>query len=83
MAENASGASSARLAVDTAAIRGAVGDQLGALTQEIVTFIAGALLPGPGRVGPTLILPHMFCVPKVQSPYIVSVLHQAPSTKHI
>ncbi|KAK9846492.1 hypothetical protein WJX81_005240 [Elliptochloris bilobata] len=39
--ENASGAQSSRLAVDTAAIRGAVGDQVGALVQSLVTFIAG------------------------------------------
>ncbi len=51
-AEHASGSQSARLAADTAAIRGAVGDQLGALTQSLVTFIAGAALNslGPGAL---------------------------------
>ena len=43
-AENASGALAARLAADTAAVRGAVGDQLGALTQSLVTFVAGGRL---------------------------------------
>ena len=40
--ENASGAQSTRLAEDTAAIRGAVGDQLGAVAQSLTTFVAGA-----------------------------------------
>jgi hypothetical protein len=68
-AENASGAQSARLAVDTAAIRGAVGDQLGALTQEIVTFIGGAL---PARLHHCVIWAtttgvlalHLACLPR-------------------
>lgn len=39
--ENASGALSSRLSADTAAIRGALGDQIGLLVQNLVTF-AGA-----------------------------------------
>ena len=39
--ENASGAQSTRLAEDTAVIRGAVGDQLGAVAQSLTTFVAG------------------------------------------
>jgi hypothetical protein len=36
--ENASGALSSRLSTDTAAIRGALGDQLSLLVQNLVTF---------------------------------------------
>ena len=36
--ENASGALSSRLSADTAAIRGALGDQLGLMVQNLVTF---------------------------------------------
>ena len=36
--ENASGALSSRLSADTAAIRGALGDQIGLLVQNLVTF---------------------------------------------
>ncbi len=44
--ENASGALSSRLSADTAAIRGALGDQIGLLVQNLVTF-AGASPPHP------------------------------------
>ena len=44
--ENASGALSSRLSADTAAIRGALGDQIGLLVQNLVTF-AGASQPSP------------------------------------
>ena len=39
-AENTSGSLTARLGVDTASIRGAVGDQVGVLVQNLTTFIA-------------------------------------------
>ncbi len=39
-AENTSGSLTARLGVDTASIRGAVGDQVGVLVQTLTTFIA-------------------------------------------
>ena len=42
--ENSSGALSAELAVDTAHIRGAVGDQVGLVTQNVVTFIAAYII---------------------------------------
>ena len=59
--ENASGAQSTRLAGDTAAIRGAVGDQLGAVAQSLTTFVAGA--------GPATRLPR-YCVGKLR-PFLV------------
>lgn len=40
---HSSGAVSARLATDASAVRGAVGDQLGLIFQNVVTIIAGAL----------------------------------------
>lgn len=42
--ENSSGALSSRLSTDTASIRGAVGDQLGLLCQNLVTFAAGYII---------------------------------------
>ena len=42
--ENTSGAMSSRLSVDTASIRGAVGDQLGLLAQNLVTFLTGYII---------------------------------------
>ena len=42
--EHSSGALSAELAVDTAHIRGAVGDQVGLVTQNVVTFIAAYVI---------------------------------------
>lgn len=42
--ENSSGALSSQLSVDTASIRGAVGDQLGLLAQNLVTFAAGYII---------------------------------------
>ncbi len=42
--ENQSGALASRLAVDTSRIRGAVGDQLGLLAQNIVTLIAAYVI---------------------------------------
>lgn len=39
-AENTSGSLVARLGVDTASIRGAVGDQVGILVQNLATFVA-------------------------------------------
>ena len=45
--ENASGALASRLSADTAAIRGALGDQIGLMVQNLITF-AGALLTLPG-----------------------------------
>ena len=39
-AENTSGSLTARLGVDTASIRGAVGDQVGVLAQNLTTFVA-------------------------------------------
>lgn len=41
--ENASGALSSRLSADTAAIRGALGDQIGLMVQNIVTFAGVSL----------------------------------------
>lgn len=38
--ENSSGSLTARLGVDTASIRGAVGDQVGVLVQNLTTFVA-------------------------------------------
>ena len=38
--ENTSGSLVARLGVDTASIRGAVGDQVGVLVQNLTTFVA-------------------------------------------
>lgn len=43
--ENASGALSSRLSADTAAIRGALGDQLGLMVQNLVTF--AGVTPSP------------------------------------
>ncbi len=43
--ENASGALSSRLSADTAAIRGAFGDQLGLMVQNLVTFAGGSPVP--------------------------------------
>lgn len=43
--EHGSSAVSSRLANDAAAVRGAVGDQLGLLVQNLVTVIAGAPPP--------------------------------------
>ena len=42
--ENQSGALASRLAVDTSSIRGAVGDQLGLLFQNLVTLIAAYII---------------------------------------
>ena len=42
--ENSSGALSSRLSTDTASIRGAVGDQMGLLAQNLVTFLAGYII---------------------------------------
>ena len=42
--ENSSGSLSSELAVDTSHIRGAVGDQVGLITQNVVTFIAGYII---------------------------------------
>lgn len=44
--ENASGALASRLSADTAAIRGALGDQIGLMVQNLITF-AGDLLTLP------------------------------------
>ena len=41
---NSSGALSSRLNNDTSSIRGAVGDQLGLLSQNLVTFIVGYII---------------------------------------
>lgn len=43
-AENTSGSLTARLGVDTASIRGAVGDQVGVLVQNLTTFIAAYVI---------------------------------------
>ena len=43
-AENTSGSLTARLGVDTASIRGAVGDQVGVLVQNLTTFIAAYII---------------------------------------
>ena len=42
--ENSSGAISARLSTDTLSIRGAVGDQLGLIMQNLVTIIAAYVI---------------------------------------
>ena len=42
--ENASGALSSRLSADTAAIRGALGDQIGLMVQNLVTFAGASLV---------------------------------------
>ena len=42
--ENSSGTLSSELAVDTSHIRGAVGDQVGLATQNVVTFVAGYII---------------------------------------
>ena len=42
--ENSSGSLSSELAVDTSHIRGAVGDQVGLITQNVVTFVAGYII---------------------------------------
>lgn len=42
--ENASGALSLRLSSDTAAIRGALGDQIGLMVQNLVTFAVAYLI---------------------------------------
>ena len=42
--ENQSGALASRLAVDTSRIRGAVGDQLGLLFQNLVTLVAAYVI---------------------------------------
>ncbi len=42
--ENNSAAITGRLAVDAMAVRGAVGDQLGMFTQNIVTLLAGYII---------------------------------------
>ena len=44
--ENAGGALASRLSADTAAIRGALGDQIGLMVQNLITF-AGDILTLP------------------------------------